>query len=96
MRVILSDKAKLDLVRTYQYLETRSPLAADSFIRRISQNFDNLARFPFIGRERSSLAAGLRCLVVGLHLIFYTVGVDEITLVRVIDGRMDVEEEFQR
>jgi plasmid stabilization system protein ParE len=42
------------------------------------------------------LASGLRCLIVGLHLIFYTVRGDEITVVRVIDGRMDVEEEFHR
>jgi plasmid stabilization system protein ParE len=42
------------------------------------------------------LAPGLRCLVVGLHLIFYTVDSNQITVVRVIDGRMDVEEEFHR
>jgi plasmid stabilization system protein ParE len=34
--------------------------------------------------------------VVGLYLVFYTVGADEIIVVRVIDGRMDVAEEFQR
>jgi plasmid stabilization system protein ParE len=42
------------------------------------------------------LAPGLRCLVVGLHLIFYTVDSNQITVVRVIDGRMDVDEEFHR
>jgi plasmid stabilization system protein ParE len=69
---------------------------ANDFIRRIDENFKNLARFPFIGRERSHLAPGLRCLIAGLHLIFYTVDRDEIAIVRVIDGRMDVDEEFQR
>jgi toxin ParE1/3/4 len=96
MRVVLTDKAKFDLVRTCRYLEERNPSAAESFIHRVDQNFESLARFPFIGRERSSLAPGLRCLVVGLHLIFYIVGSDEITVVRVIDCRMDVEEEFHR
>jgi toxin ParE1/3/4 len=96
MRVVLSDKAKFDLFRIYRYLEERSPTAADAFIRRIDSNFESLARFPFIGRERSNLAPGLRCLVVGLHLIFYVVDDDEITVVRVIDGRMDVDEEFHR
>jgi toxin ParE1/3/4 len=96
MHVVLTDKAKLDLFRIHSYIDERNPTAAESFIRRVRNNFENLARFPFIGRERSSLAPGLRCLVVGLHLIFYTVDPDEITVVRVIDGRMDVEEEFHR
>jgi len=96
MQVVLSDKARSDLLRVYRYLEERSPDAADAFIRRIDTNIDNLARFPFIGRERARLAPGLRCLVAGLHLVFYTIGSDQITIVRVIDGRMDVDEEFYR
>ena len=96
MRVFLSEKARSDLLHICGYLEERSPNAASSFIRRIDENFENLRRFPFIGRERSSLAPGLRCLVVGLHLIFYLADEDKITVVRVIDGRMDVDEEFQR
>jgi toxin ParE1/3/4 len=96
MRIVLSDKAKSDLLRIYQYIEERSASAAHAFARRIDTNFENLARFPFIGRERSSLAAGLRCLVVGRQLIFYIVESDQIVIVRVIDSRMDVEEEFKR
>jgi toxin ParE1/3/4 len=96
MRIILSDKAKADLFRIYRYTEERNPSAADRFIRRIDANFGNLARFPFIGRERSRLAPRLRCLVVGLYLIFYTVDAEQITVVRLIDGRMDVDEEFYR
>jgi toxin ParE1/3/4 len=96
MLVVLSDKAKSDLIQIYRYIDERSQNAANVFIRRMGANFDNLARFPFIGRERSSLGPGLRCLVVDLHLVFYLVDVDRVTVVRVIDGRMDVEEEFQR
>lgn len=96
MEVFLSDKAKSDLFHIHRYIEERNPKAADAFIRRINSNFENLLRFPFIGRERSSLAPGLRCLVVGLHLVFYTVERGQITVVRVIDGRMDVDEEFHR
>jgi len=96
MRIALSDKADSDLLRIYRYLSERGPAGADHFIQRIDANFKNLARFPFIGRERSSLAPGLRCLIVGLHLVFYIVEADQITVVRVIDGRMDVEEEFQQ
>ena len=96
MRIVISDKARSDLLRIYRHLDERSPNPANTFIQRIDTNFDNLTRFPFIGRARSTLAPGLRCLVVGLHLIFYTVDPDEITVVRVIDDRMDVDEEFHR
>jgi toxin ParE1/3/4 len=96
MRIVLSDKADSDLLRIYRYLGERSPAAADTFIQRIDANLENLARFPFIGRERSSLAAGIRSLVVGLYLVFYVVEAEQIVVVRVIDGRMDVEEEFHR
>ena len=96
MRIVLSDKSRADLLRIHQYINARNPNAADAFVQRIDANFGNLAQFPFIGRERSSLAPGLRCLVVGLHLVFYTVDVEQITVVRVIDSRMDVDEEFHR
>jgi|SRR5579859_1342329 len=96
MRVVLSDKAEFDLIRIYRYLAEHSPRAADAFAERIDANLQNLQQFPFIGRERSGLAPGLRCLIVGLYLIFYTVSDARITVIRVIDGRMDVEEEFRR
>ena len=96
MDLVVSDKARSDLLRIYRYLEERSPNAADAFGRRIDANFTNLVRFPFTGRERSWLAPGIRCLVVGLHLIFYIVNSEQITIVRVIDARMDVDEEFYR
>jgi plasmid stabilization system protein ParE len=56
MRVVLSEKADFDLVNIYRYLYEHNPSAADNFIQRVQANFENLASFPFIGRERSSLA----------------------------------------
>jgi len=96
MKVFVSDKANRDLLRIYSYFEQRSPTAAESILRRIDEKFDQLAALPFIGRQRPSLAPGLRSVVVGNHLIFYLVSRDSITIVRVIDGRMDIDEEFRR
>jgi len=96
MKVIITDKARTDLLRIYSYIEQRSPAAAETVIARIDRKFDQLTRFPFIGPERSSLAPGLRGVVVGNYLIFYIVESDSIIVVRVIDGRMDVDEEFRR
>ena len=64
--------------------------------REIDRKFENLSHFPFIGRERSSLAPGLRSLVAGMYVIFYLVERDRVTIVRVLDGRRDIDAEFQR
>jgi toxin ParE1/3/4 len=96
MKIIITDRARSDLLRIYSYIEQRSPAAAEKIIERIDRKFDQLLRFPFIGPGRSSLASGLRGVVVGNQLIFYTVESDNIIVVRVIDGRMDIDEEFRR
>ena len=70
--------------------------AAEKILARIDKKFEQLTWFPFIGRERSSFAPGLRSVIVGTHLIFYTVEDDSIVVVRVIDGRMDIDEEFRK
>jgi toxin ParE1/3/4 len=74
----------------------RYPDAAERLIEAIDTRFENLAQFPFIGRERSTLAPGLRSMLVETHLIFYVVKSERIVVVRVIDGRMDIDEEFQK
>jgi toxin ParE1/3/4 len=96
MKVILSDKAKSDLFRIYSYIEKRSLAAAKEILAQIDKKFEQLAWFPFIGRERSSLAPGLRSALVGKYLIFYLVRDNEIIVVRVIDGRMDIDEELRK
>jgi toxin ParE1/3/4 len=65
-------------------------------LARLDQRIAALRRFPFIGRTRSKLAPGLRSIVVGTHLVFYTIEQARIIVVRVIDGRMDVDEQFRR
>jgi hypothetical protein len=35
-------------------------------------------------------------LLVGNYVVFYSIRTDEITVVRVIDSRMDIEAEFRR
>ena len=47
-----------------------------------------------MGRERPELAAGLRSLLVWSYVIFYRVD-SEIVIVRFVDGRMDIDREFQ-
>jgi toxin ParE1/3/4 len=96
MKIVLSGKARRDLLAIYSYLVERSPKAADALIQRIDEKFVNLSHFPFMGRARSTLAPGIRSVIVGMYVIFYIVERDHIDVVRIIDGRMDIDEEFMR
>jgi len=96
MKVLISSKARRELLQTYSYIAERNPDAAELVIQDIQRKIENLSRFPFIGRERSSLSPGMRSLVAGAHLIFYAVGDGQITIYRVLDGRMDIDKEFLR
>jgi toxin ParE1/3/4 len=96
MKIFISARAREDLLQIFSYIAGRNHFAARNVIEAIDGKFEQLSRFPFIGRERTSLAEGLRSVVVRTHLIFYVVERERIIIVRVIDGRMDVDEEFQR
>jgi len=96
MRVVKSDKANKDLLNIYVYLANRNVETAEAIIRNLDIQFRRLAKFPFLGRERSQFGKGMHSIVVGEHLIFYAVFDEVISVVRVIDGRMDVDVEFQR
>jgi toxin ParE1/3/4 len=96
MKVIVSDRADADLVQIYRHLSDQSPAGAESIAREIAGKIRNLSDFPFIGRERSSLAHGLRSVVVYPYVVFYTVDPDSIVIVRVLHGHRDIDSEFQR
>jgi toxin ParE1/3/4 len=96
MKIVVSDRARSDLFNIFCYLAERDSAVAESVLHAIQDKFEHLSRFPFIGRERESLAPGLRSLLVETRLIFYVVETDRVAVVRVIDGRMDVEEQFKR
>ena len=80
----------------YVYLADWNVEAAETVIKNLDIQFGRLAKFPFLGRERSQFGKGMHSIVVGEHLIFYAVFDEVISIVRVIDGRMDVDAEFQR
>ena len=96
MKILVSVQADQDLLEIFSYLAPLSPSAAQAAAEAIDEKMRNLANFPFIGPARPSLAAGMRSAVVGTHVIFYTVNNDHITVVRILDGRRDIDAEFRR
>ncbi len=73
----------------------KNPSVADSLVTDIDSKLELLGRFPFMGRERPELAPSLRSVLVWSYVIFYMVDAAEIVVVRMVDGRMDIDKEFQ-
>lgn len=94
MQVVLSSRAQTDLLDIHSYLAERSPTAADRLAVRFSERFDELKKFPFMGPDRSELRASLRGLSIDGYIAFYLVETDRIVIVRILDGRRDIEREF--
>jgi toxin ParE1/3/4 len=96
MKVYLSDDADADLLHIHSYLAERNAAAAIALAREFGKQFAKLARFPFIGRDRSYLLSGARSLVVGNYVMFYRIDTGHVTVLRILDGRRDIDPEFQR
>ena len=94
MRVVVSLRARSDILAIHSYLAERSPVAADRLLVRFSHRFDELCEFPFLGPDRSELRASLRGLLMDGYIAFYIVETDRIVIVRVIDGRMNIKREM--
>jgi toxin ParE1/3/4 len=63
---------------------------------RFSERFDELQEFPFLGPDRSEFRVGLRGLLIDGYIAFYIVEVDRIVIVRMLDGRTDMEREMSK
>ena len=96
MRVVVSLRARSDILGIHSYLAERSAVAADRMLVRFSQRFDELREFPFLGPDRSELRVSLRGLLMNGYIAFYTVEAEQIVIVRVLDSWMDIEQETSK
>jgi toxin ParE1/3/4 len=86
--------ANADMRRIYLYYAKQNPYAAERIIVGVDEKFRLLSRHPLLGRERLELGSDVRGILSGSHVILYSVKADTLTILRVIDGRMDIETEF--
>ena len=96
MKIYVSEDADFDLLNIHSYIAERNPAAAVSLAHDFEEKFASLSRFPSIGRDRSNLVKGIRSLAVGNYIIFYRIEPDQVTIIRILDGRRDIDSEFQR
>lgn len=96
-RVLWTPSARDDLLNIYVTIGRESPLAAERMFERLERRAAQLADHPRLGPRRSDIRPGVRMLVEEPYLILYetvpdtdTGAVEEVVIVRVIDGRRDL------
>jgi toxin ParE1/3/4 len=96
MRVVRTDIADCDLLQIYRYIADHNTAAADGLVHEIDRRLQQVARFPFMGRARPRLGAGVRSVLVGSYVVFYLVRDDAVVVLRIIHGNRDIDREFER
>jgi len=93
--VTWSSDARSDLSEIWDYyVGVAGRHTADRIVRGIDEATRHLEEHPFAGRARNEVRAGLRSIVTGPHVVFYRVKDDVAEVVRVLDGRRDIDEIF--
>jgi len=94
MKVLISDPAKLDLANIIAYLIGLNRRAADKLSALFEEKIASLALFPERGVRRPAFSKNARVLMVETYLVIYRIELDRVLVLRVLDGRMDIEAEF--
>ncbi len=76
------------------YVRVTGRNTAEKILREIAEVIALIEDHPFAGRSRSEVRPGLRSFAASPHVIFYRVADDTPEIVRVLDGRQDIEEKF--
>ncbi len=84
-------QADLDLDSIWSFIAADNVKAADQQIERIGEVFAMLVQNPLVGRARSDLRRDLRSFPVGGYVIFYLPLSDGVEVVRVMNGRQDID-----
>lgn len=92
MRLIVSAEARADLMRIGDHIPRDSPVRALSFVEELEARCKTLLAtplaYPLVPRHQSER---VRRMVHGNYLIFYRVDVEDVTILHVLFGAMNVE-----
>ena len=76
------------------YVRVAGRHTAEKLLRDIAEVIALIEDHPFAGRARNEVRPGLRSFAATPHVVFYRVVNDTPEIVRVLDGRQDIEEKF--
>jgi len=76
------------------YVRVAGRHTAENILREIAKVIALIEDHPFAGRARDEVRPGLRSFAATPHVVFYRVVNDTPAIVRVLDGRQDIDAEF--
>jgi toxin ParE1/3/4 len=76
------------------YVQAAGRNTAEKILREIADVIALIEDHPFAGRSRNEVRRDLRSFAASPHVVFYRVVNDTPEIVRVLDGRQDIEEKF--
>ena len=91
----LSRAAQEDLWQIKQYsLTAWGKLQTQKYLDDIEAILETLTISPEMGKKRDDLIIGLRSFTIQQHVIFYRLSQEELEVVRILHGRMDIPRYF--
>ena len=93
-RFIIAPSASQDLDRIADYFLERNIEVGERLFREFNQKCFNLVKFPNIGRSYSHIRPNLRGLPLDGYIILYEVVDEDVEILRVVNGRQDIETLF--
>jgi toxin ParE1/3/4 len=92
--LVKSSRAELDLVQIWAHLSAHGESVADKALALIERRCELVQQFPFGGEACPRFGDGMRWIPAGNYMIFYRPQDDRIQIVRVLDGRRDLDRAF--
>jgi len=93
--------AREDLIEIYTYIGLDSPSAAERIFDAVQAKIELLVNLPRMGVRRPDIRSSTRMLIEGPYLILYEThpdteegNVDEVEIVRIVDGRRNLRNLF--
>ena len=94
MKIIISPLAEIDIEQIGDYIAQDNPRRALSYIKELRKQCTKIATFPQAYRLRSELGVGIRSCAYGNYVIFFQINDNELHIVRILHGAMDIESKF--
>ncbi len=88
---LISPKAIQDLDNISEYFLNNNIEAGEILFKDFTKKCENLLRFPYMGRSYESIRPGMRGVPLNGYIIFYQVIDSNIEILRVLNGRQDLE-----
>jgi toxin ParE1/3/4 len=94
IRCTISLKASQDLNAISDYFVSRNIEAGERLLQEFNQKCVKLLQFPKMGKSYAAIRPWLRGISLDGYIIFYQVTEDEIIILRVVNGRQNLEISF--